>query len=211
MNLSKHRLEGLILPTVGGLERGLQRQSPHIPESLQLRNTVCGMATAALQLYLHEVHDVPTERLITYASDAPRGPNSRRLSHVVLRYCDYIIDPTHGQFMSFIGLDPRTASDDGLEYLYPDEKVAVYEANRWREFANSFAKNAFRIDQQKAVPKPTLEMPPFGALRGAPLPDTQRAYQAILNPAGYSDFPLTAQRPDFQEAAKEVADSIPRR
>lgn len=197
---------------IGGLERGLKRENfarGVQRESLQLRSAVCGLATAALQLYLNEVEGVRTERLITEPAAAPRGVNSRILTHVVLRHEGVIIDPTYSQFLSFIGLDPRCENNDTL---YPNVKVAVYHEQQWRSIANELTQYAFRLDKNGSVPQPTVPaLAPMGVLRNKPIKQMEQAYQAITNPTGYRPFPLTSQRNFFQDAAASVAGSIPRR
>ena len=211
MNLNKYQLERIVEPTVSPLERALVRQGLHSTvESLQLRDTVCGFATGALQKYLDEVHGIHTDRLLTTPDEAPRGLSSRRLTHVVLRHNDHIIDPTYGQFMQFVGLDPRTAADHGHEDLYPEPKIAVYDVDEWRAFADSMAEHAYHLDQFAGIKKPELELPPFGALRGASLDDMKHAYRAVWDPAGYEDFPLESQPQHFKDAVSSLADSIPR-
>lgn len=211
MNLNKYQLERVIEPTVAPLERALVRQNLHSTvESLQLRDTVCGFATGALQKYLDEVHGIQTDRILTTPDEAPRGMSSRKLTHVALRHNDYIIDPTYGQFMQFVGLDPRTASEHGYEELYPEPKVAIYDIDEWRSFADSMADHAYHLDQFAGIKKPDIELPPFGALRGASLDDMKHAYRAVWNPAGYEEFAVTSQPQHFQDAVSSLAGSIPR-
>lgn len=176
-----------------------------IPENLQLRYSQCGLATAALQLILLEKYDISTERIINKLTDAPRGLNFRTMSHVALRSGNQIIDPTYGQFMNYIGLTHKTAVDHNIESLYPNQRIAVYNATESEQFADDFATHAHNLDVQGLIPTPTHEYSPDGTLRGVSFTEKQATYRSIWQPNNYRPFPLETQREDMQRAARQTS------
>lgn len=178
------------------------------PEDLQLRLTQCGLGTAALQHYLLDEYGIATSRHINRLTDAPRGYNFRTNTHVVLRTDTEMIDPTYGQFMNYVGLTPETANNHDLAHLYPPRKIMVYGVDNARAFADTFASHAFSVDRSGHVPEPFDSAPDIGALRGKSLEEMQRVYRSIWNPNNYTPFPVEEQRPDFQDAARKIAQSM---
>lgn len=114
---------------VGSLERGIQEEvgvTDFLGPELQLRYSVCGLATAALERYFAEAHGVATTRVIV---NLPETPPSMQVRHVFLRHAKSItIDPTYSQFYEYAGILPHDAVENPqVAAVYPAEKIAVVD------------------------------------------------------------------------------------
>ncbi len=209
---SSEQLKSITQEITPKLEKVLATDSltSQIPESLQLRYTQCGLATAALQGYLFDQHGIETERLINHLHEAPTYNDFSVLSHVILRADNLLIDPTHGQFMNFVGLTHKIAIDHDIAHLYPTPKIMVFPEEKAADFADKYAAHAHQLDQTSAIPEVLIENAPDGQLRGKPFAHKQRVYRSIWNPANYSPFPIDEQDPGIQEAAKRIVESLKR-
>jgi hypothetical protein len=180
--------------------------------SLQLRNSLCGVATGALQRYVKERHDITLERRIGTPPKAPREINSRRMSHVVLlaesEEENIVIDPTHGQFLRYVGLTPaRATSHDALADLYLDPKIVMVGAGETREFADVVATHAHRIEPQvqQAVYADADAFGSIDMLVGATLEQKKSVYRDVWNPAHYKTvFPVEEQSTSMQRNVAKV-------
>lgn len=114
---------------------------------LQLRFSCCGLATAALQRYLRERHDVETTRIIIDLPDLSPSMQSR---HVFLRHnASITIDPSYGQFFEYAGFSAIDAVErPELANLYPEDKIAVVADEESGDFIARLATQAFAAAEQ---------------------------------------------------------------
>lgn len=88
-------------------------------ESLQARTSNCGIATAFMQQRLREQYDFDTERMYAEPPLAPRSQyNGHITGHMLLRHESTLIDPTYGQFFSYVGMRAGQEAVDAS--AYPD-------------------------------------------------------------------------------------------
>lgn len=131
---------------VGPLEHGLLDEvkvTEFLGTDLQLRFSLCGLATAALQTYLRDCHDVRTTRIII---DLPETSPSLQSRHVFLRHnAATTIDPTYSQFFEYAGFSAIDVSLEPAYALhYPETKIAVIQDPEVDGFIASFAAQAWR-------------------------------------------------------------------
>ncbi len=131
---------------VSPLEHGLMEEvkfTEFLGPELQLRYSLCGLATAALQRYLVERHEVQTTRIII---DLPETIPSLQSRHVFLRHeANISIDPTYSQFFEYAGFSAIDASNEpSLIPLYPETKIAVVQDIEADRFIADFAADAWR-------------------------------------------------------------------
>lgn len=174
------------------------------PQEIQLRASNCGIATAALQQWLREAHDVESQRLITRADlTVANMAKSRRVSHVILKAEGGVyLDPTYSQFHAHVGLTPLAAGLEGNAELYPNHKIAVYADPE--AFAHEYAASVYAADQ-KGVVAGDLEVGTDGAFRGADHEVMQAFYGRLWSLASSELFPLEGQKPHFQAKAQTIA------
>lgn len=196
------------------LERELARDRRNLAggfgEDLQLRYTLCGIATAALQQYLLRRHAIPTDRLIATPPKAPREVNSRRMSHVILRHEGYIIDPTYSQFLTYVGVDaPEVLGNEELRKYFPTAKIAVMEAENSESFTDALAEHAYKIipDVKLLTADRRSSVAPYNALVSATLPQIKIVFADIWNIDNYSAYPVDDQD-GMLEAATRIADKM---
>lgn len=205
------RLETAVAASVPLLEKALHTEEDrrYDPE-LQLRGTVCGLATAALQLYVHDRHSIELDRRIATPSKAPRGLNSRRLEHVVLFDDDEMIDPTFGQVYSYIGLSRSAAQErPALRRLFPSEKIAVVSKGRANKFADSVARHMQSIEPEVAQLRGGMKAyPPENALVGRSEAEKEEILRDIWTPGQFKSFPLDGQSSSFQSRALRLAERM---
>lgn len=194
------------------LERALHdKEMPKYPADLQLRSTVCGLATGALQLYFQERYGVMLDRRVASPAKAPRGLNSRRLQHVSLFDDDDMIDPSFGQFYTYVGLNPDAVlKRRALLRLYPAEKIAVTPVRRAERFADSVAVHMHAIEPEvlRLRDERSLRLPPEDALVGTTKAEKQEVLRDIWSPNGYELFPLEEQSSSFQKRALRLAERM---
>lgn len=180
-----------------------------------LRSPMCGLATAALQLYLLEKHGIKTDRhRARFPAVVPRGLNQRTLDHVILTHRspdgEVIIDPTYSQFYRFVGLTPRRASrDDRLRDQYPASSIAVFPSAEYHTFADEVA---HRADNIRAVIRGYIcddERPlaPDDTLLHTSAEILDDVYRYIWSLSQYEPFPLSEQ-PNMSDEARRVADAM---
>jgi hypothetical protein len=203
------KLESVVAASTPLLERALYLEvERRYATELQLRGTVCGLATAALQLYANERHGLVLDRRRVTPPKAPRGMNSRKLEHVGLFDDNTMIDPTYGQFFSYVGLSQTAAQyQPGLVTLFPKDKVAVIPKREARTFARSMAAHMHAVEPEvlRRTPSGYVAYPPENSLRGSSLAKKEEVLEDIWNPNGYRDFPLDSQSTSFQNRALRLA------
>lgn len=189
------------------LEKALREtEAPQYTADLQLRASVCGLATAALQLYARN-HGVVLDRRIASPDKAPRGLNSRKLQHVVLFDRGDMIDPSYGQFFAYVGLSREVAHHQPrLARLYPDDKVAVIDRGASRSFADDMAVRMHAIEPEVSKHrKPSIPAyPPENSLVGTTLDEKKEVLREIWNPKEYDAFPLSDQSSSFHRRALDL-------
>jgi len=138
-------LQAITEEVVGSLEHGLFEEvkfTEFLGPELQLRYSLCGLATAALQRYLSEYHQLRTTRIII---DLPVVSPDGQTRHTFLRHDSHItIDPTYSQFFDYAGFSAIDASlDRSLSRHYPDTKIAVIEDEKRERFVGNYALQAW--------------------------------------------------------------------
>lgn len=203
------KLESVVAASTPLLERALYlEEERRYNAELQLRGTVCGLATAALQLYTNERHGLALERRRAAPPKAPRGMNSRRLEHVGLFDDDTMIDPTYSQFFSYVGLSQAAAGHhSGLATLFPKDKVAVIPRRQAQAFARSMAAHMHAVEPEvlRRTSSGYVAYPPENSLTGSSLAKKEEVLEDIWRPNGYKDFPLDGQSISFQNRALRLA------
>lgn len=181
----------------------------NLPEQLQLRASNCGLATKAIELYLRDQHQIESKRLIHVSEDDNlRGINSRRQSHVILRAENgQFIDPTYSQFMSLVGLTPKVALENELEYLYPKDKVIEFNEQNVSQFTSQFAEHVYGTWQQYSneIPEPIVADPRLSALRGASRAKIQSTYAGLWKLENYRELESDETPEGLASAAGSVA------
>lgn len=163
----------------GPLEHGLLKEvqfTEFLGPELQLRYSLCGLATAALQRYLAERHNVPTTRVIV---DLPEGSSDLQTRHVFLRHDGHIsVDPTYSQFFDYAGLSAIDVSlDTSLSSLYPDEKILVLEDQKADDFIADYAVQALAAGRA------------IGNTEAPTMDELQTIYRQIWQPKTCRRFP----------------------
>lgn len=206
---SEARLREISDEITPSLERALQRctVTSKIDQELQLRMSHCGLATAAMQLFLHEEYGVQTDRLLQTADlQSARLAMSERVLHIVLRDQDGVwIDPTYGQFLSHIGLTHRTAVDQNKIHLYPTPKIAVFTAVD--AFADKFARHVQFADSVGVEPgehKGATD----GVYKGASLDEMNNFYRQLWSSECSEPHPPDDQLPYFVETVHCMVDTM---
>ena len=182
---------------------------PDYEGGLQLRGSVCGLATGALQLYVKQKHGMALDRRLAVPEKAPRGLNSRLLRHVVLFDGDDMIDPSYSQFFSYVGLSPAAAkARPNLSTLYPSEKIAVILAGTDGHFADGMAAHMHAIEPEVTSRRGmgVTAYPPENSLLGTTLEEKAAVLRDIWDPNGYDvPFSLDGQSDSFQRRALRLA------
>ena len=165
----------------GSLGRAVQKEVKFIdflPSDDVLRYSVCGLATAALQRYLKECHDVQTTRIII---DLPERSPSMQNRHVFLRHMGSItIDPTYGQFFEYAGMSViDTVERPELTTHYPSYKIAVVEDANVGEFITDIAHRAYLAGGEVQGESSSTEQ------------ELEQLYTAIWAPATAKRFPAS--------------------
>jgi hypothetical protein len=195
------------------LERALQaEESPDFNTELQLRGSVCGLATGALQVYAREHHGILLDRRMSVPKKAPRGINSRLLRHIGLFSEDEMIDPSYSQFFEYVGLNRLAVrANPELAQHYPVTKIATIELARTDAFADLIAEHAHSVEsaiaQLGGASQPAL--PPLNSLVGATLEEKQEVFRDIWTPDGYDmPFPVDGQSESFQRRVAKIANRM---
>jgi hypothetical protein len=212
--MSSAELGGIIASSTALLERAyqLEEDDRHFAVELQLRGSVCGIATGALQAYVRERHGLLLDRRLAVPEKAPRGINSRLLRHVGLFTEEEMIDPSYSQFFEYVGLDRTAARNDSrFTQLYPVAKVAVIEVARSDAFADLIAEHAHAIEPKVAQLREAGQraLPPVNSLVGMRLVEKEEVFRDIWNPNNYDmPFPVAEQPESFQRRVARVADRM---
>lgn len=184
---------------------GFRKPAPE----MQLRASHCGIATAALQGYLREAHDIDTERLIATADLQVPGVGGGRERHVMLRTPDGVyIDPTHGQFLSHIGLTWQVAETHHKTELFPDPKIMV--TSDLGKFATAYAVRVHMLDEANAVAdnERGIELRTTGKLRNTALALKQGFYNRLWSPDSMEPFPIEEQPEHMRKHARRIIDHM---
>jgi hypothetical protein len=210
--VSHSELDSVVAASVPLLEQALHDiEDDRFSPELQLRGSVCALATGALQQYVLGRHGTELERRLAVLDKAPRGMNGRILRHVGLFNGQKMIDPSYSQFFDYVGLDRLAARNDPrLASLYPETKVAVIDTGHSDDFADSIALKAQEIEETLAgmddVARSTL--PPLHSLTGKSLAEKKEMYRYIWNPGNYDlPFPIEGgeQSPSLTRRIGRVA------
>lgn len=189
------------------LEEALrEHEAPQYATELQLRGSVCGLATAALQLYVRGRHNMLLDRRIATPSSAPRGLSFRKLEHVTLFDRDTMIDPSYGQFFAYVGLSREAVhAQPSMSQLYPDDKVAIIHRGTANTFAEDMATHMHRIEPEVARQRSLRSShPPENSLVGTPIDEKKAVLRDVWDPTGYKAFPLDDQRDSFQRRVLQL-------
>lgn len=195
------------------LEEALRLEEfPDYEPGLQLRGSVCGLATGALQIYVKRRHDLMLDRRLAVPEKAPRGLNYRLLRHVALFDGGDMIDPSYSQFFSYVGLSPSAVKKQpSLSTLYPSEKIAVIPAGAHEGFADGMAAHMHAIEAEVASRRgeDLVAYPPENSLLGSALEEKKVTLRDIWDPTGYDmPFPLADQSDSFQSRALRLAERM---
>lgn len=204
-------LKKAIVDSVPLLERALQPNESRYDTDLQLRGSVCGLATGALALYIRDLHGIELDRRIATPRKAPRGLNSRLLRHVVLADGDTMFDPTYSQFFTYVGLSqPATLVVPELRALFPEEKVAAISAEGTEAFADAMAARMHEIEPEVAQRRPLglIALAPENSLVGTALEVKQDVLRDIWDLNGYEPYSLEQQDAWFQARVLRLAQKM---
>lgn len=194
------------------LEKGLKKVDTmhHLEAGLQLRSSNCGLATATLQLYLQELYDIPTERLLAVPPKAPRGLNSRRMAHVVLCHEGTIIDPTYSQFLGYVGLQAFRVSEHGsLQQLWPEAKIAYIDQSKTDQFADNLASYAHKIAPTiHDIRGDEVRYTPDSALSNKSFAEKRDIYRDIWSANNYAPIELDQQPAHIRSDANKIVQLI---
>lgn len=135
-----------------------------IPQETVLRYSICGLASVALQEYLH-AHGVTSElHLQTVTHSSITAANT--LQHVFLVTEDvghpYVIDPTFTQVLNLVGLTPYYEKLRASTF-FPPHKIACFEVGQPHDSINLLGTVASHFIQQAP---PVTDR--FGRTIGAP-------------------------------------------
>jgi hypothetical protein len=189
----------------------LSEEESRFDTGLQLRGPVCGLSTAALQLYWQERHGIALERRIATPAKAPRGLNSRRLNHVALFDESTMVDPSFGQFFAYVGLSREAVrANSGLDTLYPSDKVAVVPVHGLAPFADAMAAHMHAIEPEVARRRApdVLAYAPDKSLVGTSLDEKQAVLRDIWNPDNYAPAQLEDESTSFQRRALRLVERM---
>jgi len=217
------RLGGALKEVEEPLGRALQEYSPFLQwldSDLQLSYSQCGIATAALQLYLAEQCGFVTYR--RKASLPMISPDHRPddpIQHVILNTDDErIICPTYTQFFELVGHSARLAQQfPDMKALLPERKIALFHKVEDLGFGRQVAREALGI-REKVRPVLASRALDFHVGGPALLQHAQdgvvfAAYQSIWNTRAYELFTVEAQHASyddgrFEACIRDVVDAI---
>ncbi len=189
----------------------LSEEESRFDRGLQLRGSVCGLSTAALQLYWQERYGIALERRIATPAKAPRGLNSRRLNHVALFDESAMVDPSFGQFFAYVGLSREAVrANSGLDTLYPSDKIAVVPLLGLVPFADAMAAHMHAIEPEVARRRGP-DMPAYApdkSLVGVSLDEKQAVLRDILYLVYFSLFLFVFDSVSFLRRALCLADRM---
>lgn len=186
-------LRAITESAVGPLERALAKEclTHFLGPELQLRYSLCLVASTALKKHLKRRYDMTTETVIKDLPIPADVAGGHTFSHVVLRYESNTIDPTYSQFMSYVGLRTYDAfNHPELASLYPPSKIAVIPDNTHEEFASTMAARMYiatpwLTNLERDTPKLHL---PDGLFMGAPFATIDDFTQAVWRPDDWMPY-----------------------
>lgn len=209
------RLGGALQEVEAPLGRALQEHSPFLQwldSDLQLSYSQCGIATAALQLYLAEQCGIKTHRrkaslpLLTTPYQRQDDPTQ----HVVLSTEDQrTICPTYTQFFELVGHSAQLAQRfPDMRALLPERKIALFREADELDFGEVVAQEALRI-RDKVQPVLAGRAMDFYASSLAILKNADEAtvvaiYQSIWQSQSYRPFTVEAQTSGYGDDRFEV-------
>jgi hypothetical protein len=207
--MSSAELGGIIASSTTLLERALHSEEDNrFSPELQLRGSVCDLATGALEAYVRRVYGLELDRRMAIPDKAPRGVNSRLLRHAVLFTDSEMIDPSYSQFFEYVGLNrTEVMNNPRLARFYPVAKVAIIDTARSDEFAALIAEHAHTIEPKviRLRGDSQLALPPLDSLVGTDLDEKERVFHDIWNPANYDvPLPVADQSPSFQRRVAKI-------
>lgn len=212
--MTKHdRLGGALREVEAPLGRALREHAPMvdwIDDDLQLSYSQCGLATAALQLYLAEQCDVVTHRRIaSLPMITPKAWGDDPLRHVILSTEDRrTIDPTYTQFFELVGYDLSQARrHPDVRALLPERKIALFSELDELAFGEAVARRALLM-RARGLPKvpaqpSVISIEEGGALEDADVATVVAAYQSIWRSQAYTPFTVEAQSGGYGDDAFE--------
>ncbi len=180
---------------------GEDERLAELAPALRLRETVCGLATGALCLYMKEADGVHANRIVTYSETAPREYNCRRMSHVILSEGGEIGDPTPTQFLKYVGITPQYPE---AEKLYQSPPYGLFDTNEAELFSDTIASEAYRIDPLVCKPE-SMGNPAVGVLKGKTYVEMRAVYRDIWTLENYDSFPLEDQPSLYRRAEKVMS------
>jgi|APMI01.1.fsa_nt_gi hypothetical protein len=164
------------------------------PLDLQLRGSVCGLASSLLARYLEQKHGIVTDRHIA-ALDGHPTDDHVQMRHVVLteQATGAMIDPSFSQFFNLVGLTQATVREiPELQSLYPINKVAVIDAGDERLFGYRYAEYAMniapRVRRHLGV-RAVMPIHPTGVLLSAGADVIHAVYDGIWERGRYRSYP----------------------
>ncbi len=203
MTAKLDRLGGALREVEAPLGRALHEYSPFLhwlDSDLQLSYSQCGIATAALQLYLAEQCSIVTERQIATLKGLPsEGEKSSQPMHVILASDDNrVIDPTYTQFFEHVGLSTALAQQfPDIKALLPEQKIALFSADESESFGRSVAERAIEVSGPVQAALATRALSFYrgkpGLLEDADVAVVTVAYESIWKRDGYSRFEIDSQ------------------
>jgi len=207
--MSRNELGGIIASSTALLEQALHsEEDDRFSPELQLRGSVCGLATGALGTYVRHMHGLELDRRMAIPEKAPRGINSRLLRHAALFIDDEMIDPSYSQFFEYVGLNRTEVMENPrLARFYPVTKVAIIDTARSADFADLIAEHAHTIESKVSRMREAshVDLPPLNSLAGTDLREKEQVYRDIWNPANYDiPFPVSDQPPAFQRRVAKI-------
>lgn len=217
------RLGGALKEVEAPLGRALQEHSPFmglIDSDLQLSTSQCGMATAALQLYLASQCGIVTYRQIAVLPmlSMRRHPDDP-VKHVMLHTDDARgICPTYTHFFELVGLNTRVAQESPeMKALLPERKIALINEADEIEFGRAAALDALRI-REKVTPVIAGRALDFMTARSALLRRADdatviSAYQSIWRSQDYEPYTVESQTvrygdDEFEACIRDIVDAI---
>lgn len=193
-----------------GIERGFYPGLEPPYEShfkrLQLRQAMCGIASASVQAHLDTI-GVPSRLLIT----RPNLPFDRGMEHVIVSIDDdpndsLVIDPTYSQFLKYTGYDIA------YEYIsksqvYPPERIIAFRTSERLAIVKNIARIAlgFRDIKEDLVLRTGFEWGEDWLPKVTTQEEMVKCLEPIWNPTNFNSFtPNTKTLHDAKDIGKYI-------